>query len=228
MHPVPLFVLLLVASLPAQAQSVYTWTDADGTPHYTNDPSAVPKGRAVSAVVVGSGNVSTITASPQGVPAADQKAPKPEYASTPGIPEPAEAYWRERFHSAVDRIRQLEDEIASDAKEVEEVNGLPVRGRMRCGYAVAPGAVYVARSGLMVTTTGQVGPGLSVSATGTPGAVTHVPVALSNCWYSGDPEFERIKHRLAKNRLSLARAKEDLEDLDRKASFESVPREWRR
>jgi hypothetical protein len=41
-------------------------------------------------------------------------------------------------------------------------------------------------------------------------------------------EHTRLKERLATNRSALERAKVDLDDLERRASFAGVPREWRR
>lgn len=43
-----------------------------------------------------------------------------------------------------------------------------------------------------------------------------------------DAEIDRGKLRLARNRKSLERAKEELADLERTASSEAVPQEWRR
>ncbi len=43
-----------------------------------------------------------------------------------------------------------------------------------------------------------------------------------------NPAHTRIKERLATNRSALERAKADLDDLERRASFAGVPREWRR
>jgi hypothetical protein len=40
--------------------------------------------------------------------------------------------------------------------------------------------------------------------------------------------YERTKRRLEENRAALARAKEDLTDLERRAANGAVPLEWRR
>lgn len=44
----------------------------------------------------------------------------------------------------------------------------------------------------------------------------------------GKSEYARAEARLEQNRKKLEQAKSALDDLERKASFESVPREWRR
>jgi hypothetical protein len=43
-----------------------------------------------------------------------------------------------------------------------------------------------------------------------------------------NPDFELAKERLARTQDELLRARERLEDLERKASLQAVPREWRR
>jgi Domain of unknown function (DUF4124) len=43
-----------------------------------------------------------------------------------------------------------------------------------------------------------------------------------------NPEYQRLKERLATNRRALERAKTELDDLERRASYAGVPREWRR
>ena len=58
--------------------------------------------------------------------------------------------------------------------------------------------------------------------------VVNSGVATAPCLFTLNPEFERAKERLELNRKALARAKTELADLDRRASFEAVPREWRR
>ena len=43
-----------------------------------------------------------------------------------------------------------------------------------------------------------------------------------------DPEYEATRQRLHRNQKELKRARQALEDLERKASEQLVPREWRR
>jgi hypothetical protein len=49
-----------------------------------------------------------------------------------------------------------------------------------------------------------------------------------NCIQTINPEYQRAKDRIALNRRALERAKEELAELERKASFQAVPNEWRR
>lgn len=62
------FVWLLVAATPALAQTVYSWTDADGVEHFTDDAATVPKGARVK-------RRSSDEASPPPPPAAPAKRP---------------------------------------------------------------------------------------------------------------------------------------------------------
>jgi hypothetical protein len=57
---------------------------------------------------------------------------------------------------------------------------------------------------------------------------TGTGVMAQPCVFAFNPEFERAKERLELNRKALARVKAEAADLERRASFEGVPREWRR
>lgn len=46
--------------------------------------------------------------------------------------------------------------------------------------------------------------------------------------YGVNPDFQEAKDRLVREQAALVKAKADLEDLERRASLQSVPREWRR
>lgn len=236
---------LVLWSASGFAQSVYTWVDDEGTAHYTNDPASIPKGRAVNAMVgssEGAGTVSTVKSAPNAVVAPVRAAPAAPVAtqtappsSDPAVPGESESYWRGRFEDAHHQIRTLEDEVAVDAHEIEDNNGLMFRGRVRCGYSPMYGGGVPPTSGVVLGNGGVPGPGYTVTPggqvvpAGQPyGGPNVLPMAVNQCWYSNDPEYERVRHRLAKNRLALEHAREDLADLERKASFESVPREWRR
>ena len=128
-----------------------------------------------------------------------------------------------------ERIARLQDEIEVDRKKVEDLNGLPAGGRYQCLYGngwMVPGG-----TGSSVTVTGQGGLGVGVNGSVVVSNTVVVPnagVAVAPCVYTLNPEFERAKERLELNRKALARAKTELAELDRRASFEGVPREWRR
>jgi hypothetical protein len=48
------------------------------------------------------------------------------------------------------------------------------------------------------------------------------------CWYQMDGQYAYVRDRMDKTKAALARAKEDLADLERRAANAAVPLEWRR
>lgn len=98
------FLLLsAVVAASAQAQTVYSWDDKDGT-HYTDDASLIPKGAKVRTEAAGGTSSSFGTG---GQLAATETQPAPE-------PTPArldERAWRDRFISATRRVATLEKSI---------------------------------------------------------------------------------------------------------------------
>ena len=48
------------------------------------------------------------------------------------------------------------------------------------------------------------------------------------CWYQMDGQYAYTRDRIEKTKAALARAKEDLADLERRAANAAVPLEWRR
>jgi hypothetical protein len=192
MHPLTRAVLLAawaVGSAPnANAQEVYSWTDAEGTTHFTDNPAAVPKG--VRAAPVAGVGVSVVPGAPRPPPPAPAEA-----APDAGVvrirrerkdPAAEERGWREAFRAAHERVRQLEEAVAAGVREVEEINGLPVRGRVQCA---------------------NMGGG---------------------CMGFSDPRWEQQRQQLERNRAELREARGALDELERRASAQSVPREWRR
>ena len=144
------------------------------------------------------------------------------------MPSLSEQTWRQLFKDARTRVTVLEEDIEADRKKVEEVNGLPVTARLSCatGFYSYP----VVSTGATVSVGGQPFPGLGVNAmvTGTHLIVGQTPQFAAPCFYGFNPEFERVRERLEKNRREVVRAREDLADLERRASFEAVPLHWRR
>lgn len=222
----------LVGSM-ALAQ-VYTWTDKDGVTHFTDNPGSVPAN--VKAKTTEGAEISTVTLQKEEPrPVAKTTAP----ANTPVVveadPNRPEREWRAAFREANERIARLQDEIEVDRKKVEDVNGLPVAARYQCLYGygggwVVPGGVGVS-SGSSVTVSGQAGIGGGVQGSVVLQNQVVVPnpgVVTAPCVFTLNPEFERAKERLELNRKALVRAKADLSELERRAGFEGVPREWRR
>jgi hypothetical protein len=196
--------LLLCCAPLAQAQTVFKWVDADGT-HYTNSPETIPKGATVTAT---DGEPISNVGKP--APPPDEKRPeakKPEpvlaSAADPAVPTSAEQYWRGQFKAAREKIAATQDEIAIYRRKVEDPTGLPISGRYTCFHAQPYhyGPVY--------------GPG-------------YVNTQQSGCIQTPDHEYERAKEKLERNKKLLERAREELADLERRASFEAVPLQWRR
>lgn len=230
--------LLVVVASVTSAQ-VYTWTDKDGVAHFTDNASSVPA--HVKAKVTAGDDISTVTLAETKpvVQAPSPGAPAPAAAQDPGR---SEREWRAAFHDVNERIARLEDEVEADRKKVEDVNGMPVGARYQClngyGYGYgwgAPGVGFVQGGGTSVSVSGtsQGVPGFTVGVGVGAAQTNQVVVANSGvmttpCIFVLNPEFERAKERLELNRKALTRAKTELADLDRRAGFEAVPREWRR
>jgi hypothetical protein len=245
-----LCVLVLAAAARAE---VYTWTDPDGTVHYTDNPASVPPKARVKTTT--GAEISTVSAEKKAQPPAGVVAPAPVALPTAPQPDPfrLEREWRAAFRDMAERLARLEDEIEADRFKVEDVNGLPVAARFQCfntGFGpfvvpgqtvmVTPGAVGTASqvsvgqgSTVGVNVGGQPGVGVSVGGgvvvtqnrffqSATPG------VFAQPCVFAFNPEYERAKERLELNRKALVRLKADAAELERRASFEGVPREWRR
>jgi hypothetical protein len=224
--------LLLIGFASSVCAQVYTWTDKQGVTHFTDNRDSVPAN--VKAKITEGAEISTVAL-------AETK--KAEVAAAPAKPSPddpeaSERVWRRAFRELRERIARLEDEIELDRHKVEDVNGLPVAARYQCFYGGwgtwVPGGGQVGGAGVSVAIggAGQLGPGFAVGGS----VVARQNVVLSPfaatatapCIFTLNPEHERAKERLALNRKALERAKDELADLERKASFEGVPLDWRR
>jgi hypothetical protein len=247
---------LLLALLVTQA-TVYAWTDKAGVEHFTDDLSTIPKGAKVRTTDGAdiSYVLADEPKAPADTARATAPAPAPVQAPVetgPAAPSAAEQTWRELFRAARNKVIRLEEEIEADRVKVEEVNGLPVSFGFNCGYGgsyggyLYPGAVRqppINSTGVVVTAAGQPAPGVSVGATVTgttviappplvapiaPVVGPFVPPFAAPCAFAFSPEFAMIRDRLDRNRRELPRAREELADLERRASYEAVPLHWRR
>jgi hypothetical protein len=216
---------LLLALLVAQA-TVYTWTDKAGVEHFTDDLTSVPRG--VKVRTTEGDEISRIDSDLSHNPRPAAPVAPSVAAVRPEVPSVSEQTWRQLFKDARTRVAVLEEDIEADRKSVEEVNGLPVTARFTCstGFYGYP----VVSTGTTVSVGGQPFPRLGVNATvtGTNIVVGQTPQFAAPCFYGFNPEYERVRERLGKNRRELVRAREDLADLERRASFEAVPLHWRR
>jgi len=180
------------------AQTFFTWTDKAGVEHYTDDRSSIPKGAKISETR--GEEISTIEVkgnAPHPVEPRAQIAMVEEETTTQR--RQREDSWREAFRTARNKLADLEAEVESERKQVEEVSGLPITGRISC------------RRGFV----------------GVPGQVPVYGVNTGGC-YPGRDNFDHSRQRLEKNRRLLQRAKDDLADLERRAASDSIPLEWRR
>jgi hypothetical protein len=217
--------LTALLSLAVAQATIYTWVDREGVEHFTDDASQVPKGvkaRTTTGEEVSrlGSDVTERSSRPRKAVAVDETSPEP--------PSRAEQEWRRLFREAHARIASLEEEIEEDRNKVEVVNGLPVSPRFSClGPWWGPG-VPMGTIGGGWSVVGQLPGGAVVTAhSGT--AIAHSgQVFMNPCLFTLNPEFERIRERLAKNRRELERARADLADLERRAAFEAVPLHWRR
>jgi hypothetical protein len=216
----PTLLLLLVAS-DAFSQAVYRWVDAEGTTHYTDNAASIPKGATVFAT---EGEPISEMGKPAPVPlAVTSPVAAPRTDQEPSVPTSSELYWRGAFRAAKEKIRNLEDEIAADRHRVEDVNGLPVGLTYSCYPSYAGALVAPQRYGSSIV----VGPQGAAAYFGPVPQQGYV-APFSSCIQTINPEYDRTRIRLEKNRSALDRAKEELHELDRRAAFDAVPLEWRR
>ena len=195
---------LLLAAGPA-GEEVYSWTDANGVAHYTNDPAAIPQryrdqARTLDGRPVGAPEPPPKEpASTEAKAAASEEAPKPaatkppperseepeESAPAPLSPSVAdtldEAGWRKRFQRSNERVRRAELALARDKEQLNRVANEE-------GYMVVD----------------------AYGRTMTAGRSTALRMQVS--------EDQRV----------LNEARESLEDLERVAAREAIPLEWRR
>jgi hypothetical protein len=199
----PVFLLLLAAG-PA-GEEVYSWTDADGVAHYTNDPNTIPQRyRDKARTLDGQPAASQDTAgkpppATEGKPGTAEEAPKTSAAKpaehfeepieesappplSPGAAETLdEAGWRKRFQRTTERVRRAELNLSRDKEQLKRVANEE-------GYMVVDAYGRTMTAGRSTALRMQVG------------------------------EDERV----------LSEAREALQDLERAAAREAVPLEWRR
>ena len=108
------------------AQTFFTWTDKSGVEHYTDDRSSIPKGAKITQTEGDELNTIEDTTRPVAPTQVRPVAAREESAQERRQREDA---WRTAFRSARNRVADLEVEIETERKQVEEINGLPVTGR---------------------------------------------------------------------------------------------------
>jgi hypothetical protein len=192
-------VLVLVFASAARADDVWTWTDAAGEAHYTNEPSAIPEKFRRSARPLGGDKVKSdarlSTPDPADPPRATPSAqPKTEAPATTPPPEPietsirapepddkvSEEQWRSMFRKAGERVRRTERNLA---RTKEAISKLP--GNDFTTYDYTGNVVVESRS-------------------------------------------QALRLQLEEDQRLAEDAREQLHDLERAAAREAVPFEWRR
>lgn len=204
--------VLLSAAASGQG-AVYRWVDAEGVTHYTDVPGSIPKGVEVFATegepISEMGRAPAVAPPKLAQQEQEKRVEEKRVEIQPEVPSGSERYWRGEFRAAREKISGLEDAIAADKHRVDDVGGLPVQ------YACHPGYLGYPAYG-------------SVPGYGANFNAGYANYYGGGCYTTVNPEWERSKERLEKNRKALERAKEELHDLERRASFEAVPNEWRR
>ncbi len=202
----------VVLSVPVSAQTVYSWEDADGV-HYTDDLSQVPKKGRVDATLMKADPRPAVT------PVAVQRAPA--LAAEPSRPASSlnEREWRDRFVAATRRISTLEQNITAlqvalpartecVAQPLVPVGTVQVGPQQGAPITTAPGAQVVTNNGYTTVNSGRV----------------YSPAARCQL----NLEHDRMVKEIELKRVELGDAKTDLVQLERQASYDNVPREWRR
>lgn len=184
MRLLPVAAGALLLALPAGAQTIYRWIDAQGEEHFTDNPASIPPEYRKAARPMRGLETGQVSAPQSGAPASGPSAPRSpsgDEAQRRDQEAAREKRWREAFRAARERVETLESTLAADRAAVADPNaaGMPVRRLID----------------------GTVLPSF---------------------------EYEAAKQRVARNEAELAKAREALEDLDRSASREAVPQEWRR
>lgn len=199
--------LVALVAAPVFAQTVYSWEDANGV-HYTDDPSQVPpKFRKGTALLFDQKPVKT--------------AAQPALVAQPSRPtnKDDERAWRDRFVGATRRISTLEQTVTAlkaslpartecVAQPLVPVGTVRIDNTTGAPITTAPGQQVVTQNGYTVVNGGTV----------------YSPAA--NCQVNR--EYDRINKEIELKQVELKDAKTDLEQLDRQASYDGIPREWRR
>ncbi len=209
-----------VLALPAGAQTIYSWRDAQGLTHYTDDPAQVPKNVRVDATLLQERPLPAAA-----TPTAAQAQVQPAAAAQQAQPtardgKQYERDWRDRFIKANRTISTLEQGItALERARPQRVDCvaqplIPV-GTVQMG--ANPGAPITTAPGSQVITQNGYTTVVNGGQVYSPGARCAV-----------NEEYDRITREIEMKQVELKDARADLEHLDRQASYDAVPREWRR
>ncbi len=213
--------LVLLAS-PAFAQTIYRWTDGHGIVHYTDDAATAPKGVKVETTEGDELNDVTVSKDTKATKvASNEQLPVPPPPSTANQRDDEEDYWRNEFARAKDKIKSIETDVAIDERRLGDPSS--IARDYSCAGAYA-GYDPNAGSGRQ-----HLGP-YGNAGSPVPGNTVQVPPSIAPR-YGYLPyycDFARVRDRLEANKAALARAREEMTDLERRAANAAVPLEWRR
>lgn len=184
-------------------EPIYRWTDENGVVHYSNEKNLVPDPQKVE----------TTDGEEIGVLPSQPQKPAPTREEEKGARE-------ERIALAeVRRVEAEAERAEAEAKYARELGEERWRSMFRTArqrivslqteYEETKAYLYV--SGMPVT-----------------GRFITIGEPYRPYGYVADPAYERAQLRLKQLTREIAEAKEELEELERRASFAAVPRHWRR
>lgn len=200
--PRPLAFLLVFSALASTADAqVYRWVDEAGEVHYTDNQASIPAGKKKSAVKTQGQELGYVSSDRAGKSKGPPQAPHRADGEQEAVAAGANAAY--------------EDSRERAALEAEALRERDWRGRFREAHA------RIERLEKLVAADQRaledpINSGIPMLPP------NHDGVILPN------PEFEAIKQRLPEERQQLAQAREELADLEREASRDSVPQTWRR
>lgn len=232
--------LLLLWGTASASERIYRWTDADGVVHYSNERNVVPD--PARAETTEGEELGVLPSKRSAAAGADVGDP----ARSPGPVDGANPKDGSDERVAQAAVRRAEAEAARAEAEVELVRAQGEQ-RWRSMFQDAR-----ARLAALLAEQEEVRSQLTIS--GMPVTARFVTVVqphvhdhhqhqvhdhdhahcrghldpLRTYGAVPDPAYERARLRLKQLDREIAQARQELEDLERRASFAEVPRHWRR
>jgi len=200
---------LSVASLTASGDEIYRWIDANGEAHYTNDASTIPPALRKKAKVTQGAELLVVETSKEEPPKAAAKAlpggsAKSAEETAPTKPQTA----------GLPSVPVTPRPATPSVSPPDDGGEARWRGLFRAAHEeIARRAKEAEADRAKLSNPEGGGVGVSYNARG---------AAVPN------PELDRVREHLARTEQALEDAQRHLDDLERQASREAVPREWRR
>jgi len=214
MNPRALCLLTVLSTAASAGDGVYRWVDARGEVHYTNDLDSLP-GDVVLTPVEG-GELGVITSEP--APRSKANAP-PSLAAAPA-PE----------HLEVARVEAETRRANAEARRAE----LEIQRTQRDEEDYWRGSFREARRRILLVQDSLQRERAQLELGGMPVTMRiSQPYGHSGC-HGGNhvcgsvDEFEKTRLTVQELERDLKEAEDQLRDLERRASHQSIPLEWRR